>query len=589
MSTTAATIATYANPTMISTTVMVDGIRRPIHMNQNLFEERTQRRSTTCEPPSRALLEGESKNYNMVSGDRVEVRTLKKEYENCVAINVIENNLATADNYKDKINDAFLYTIIPKSTDYPYINPLSCCLYQETEFNIVREIPESYVAPNFYNLEEIMNNLKHEDIQKENSPENPRNKMKRLNAGKIFGNTSESINSMIKVEKPSFVLSANAKVFVPAVAYSNASDNKTNPHQVNLNDSVDVSDETDIPYLPNEVESVSEGIEIKIAESYAKSIRTNKYKAKNARKRINKKIKSIRNSTNENEMLVVDMLESLLMNEGFISIKKKGPENRKIEIFKRKSLNLKDSVGNVNSIESIDNFVPVCLDCNNDSSLRKTISNSIYNDASEANCSCLNPDCDDRSMLNFSECKRDSVSIYSDQSNSSEDEVEIIYGMMLTNDSDDKSNSKQRLTRMNRNAVHDSLKKWETELSIIGGAELVFPLYNAEPTIDEVMIRSLLMIAGQNMQIQLKEAVLRHDRPNGNGYRIYEKQERAIERYKSNNHKIWSLVVEACSGEPDIINEIRRIENITQATERMHMKGNELIENIRANFSDVGN
>jgi hypothetical protein len=54
------------------------------------------------------------------------------------------------------------------------------------------------------------------------------------------------------------------------------------------------------------------------------SSKTRKYKAKNNRRKINRKIKSGRNSVNGNEMLVIDILKSLIIEEGFVSIKKLG-------------------------------------------------------------------------------------------------------------------------------------------------------------------------------------------------------------------------------------------------------------------------
>ena len=68
MSTNAATIATYSNPTMIATTIMTDGTHKPINMDRSLFMDQTQIGSTTCYPPNRALLEGEFKYYNIRDG-----------------------------------------------------------------------------------------------------------------------------------------------------------------------------------------------------------------------------------------------------------------------------------------------------------------------------------------------------------------------------------------------------------------------------------------------------------------------------------------------------------------------------------------
>ena len=64
ISTTAATIATYTSPIMISTPIMTDGTQQSVNMDRSPFKEPTQIGSTSCYTPNRALLDGESKNYN---------------------------------------------------------------------------------------------------------------------------------------------------------------------------------------------------------------------------------------------------------------------------------------------------------------------------------------------------------------------------------------------------------------------------------------------------------------------------------------------------------------------------------------------
>ena len=152
---------------------------------------------------------------------------------------------------------------------------------------------------------------------------------------------------------------------------------------------------------------------------------------------------------------------------------------------------------------------------------------------SNSDCSCLKHIYNGESIMCCLVCNEECLSESLD-----DDSEEIIYGMMLSNHTNNAP--RQRLSKLNRNSVNDILSRWETELSMIGGAELVTPLYNPQPQIDEVQIRTLLTAQGQNVIIPITEAVLRHDRPSGIGYKILEKQEREIEKYKSNNQKIWS-------------------------------------------------